>query len=752
MIRGFVLVAIWLASSFSVTLKPAPSFAPYVAGQVADRYVYNEQAFEYEDSGRAEQLRIEAASAVNPVFGLSAEAGAASLASLDRLRALSSVPAQAHPEGVAPPDLTPSRLSPAGGTEATVLQSLAADRRTALECIVLNPAKWALVERQVLSAVKRGLASPQQLSSRFDGILANAGSVAVVDDQGRRLVYALASVLTPERAAADIAAEYARACPDQPAEIEALKAVLPRVLAPNLVYDDTRTHLARDQAAELVRPVKQFVPPGVPLLRRGERITPEDLVRLGHYQEQVAATRHLSVDVLVRDAGLSVLFLMVLLCASLFLYAIHPEAWETPANVLVMGVVMVGQIFLNGAAGALYYRHLGTVAALLPLVLPLAFGPMLLAQLIGLRTAVWCGLLTALVAAMQFEEPLPLLLAGGLSSFVAAVLMRRARRRYHAFRTGVGVGGVIAVTAAAFLLTTRVPAGLWWNVVPMAFANGVLCAVAASFVMPLFESLFGITTDLSLLELSDLNHPLLKRLQMEAPGTYHHSLMVAALAEEAAAAVGANPLLARVCAYFHDIGKLSNPDYFAENTRGEDPHEDLQPRLSSLVILHHVKRGLELASEYRLKLPIREAITQHHGTSLVYYFFHRARTMQQSDESEARPAEHDFRYPGPLPGRKEIVIVSIADTCEAAVRSLVKPTPQKIRSMVDEVVLKRMEDGQFADADLTFRELSVIQETMIRSLTNMLHGRVRYPKAEEDAEDAGSAEEPQSGSHDSRPA
>ena len=197
------------------------------------------------------------------------------------------------------------------------------------------------------------------------------------------------------------------------------------------------------------------------------------------------------------------------------------------------------------------------------------------------------------------------------------------------------------------------------------------------------RGIFRVTTNINLLELSDLNHPLLKRLQMEAPGTYHHTLMVATLAEQAAESIGANPLLARVAAYFHDVGKLSNPSYFTENAFGQDRHADLSPRMSALIILNHVKEGLVLAQKYKLRKPLREVIASHHGTSRIYFFYRRA--VEEAGGDESAVDEFDYRYPGPLPRSREAAIISLADSCEAASRSLQKPLPQKIDALVDDI-------------------------------------------------------------------
>ncbi len=210
--------------------------------------------------------------------------------------------------------------------------------------------------------------------------------------------------------------------------------------------------------------------------------------------------------------------------------------------------------------------------------------------------------------------------------------------------------------------------------------------------------------------------------------------MVSILAEQAAKAIDANPLLTRVSAYFHDIGKISQAEYFTENamaTGAPDAHSNLQPRMSSLIILNHVKEGLALAASYKLNKTLREAIAQHHGTSLIYYFYQRASEQHaQSGREKALPGQYDYRYPGPLPVSKEVVLIGLADACEAAARALQKPTPQKLQALVGEIISGKLHDGQLDQADLTFQELALARETMVRTLCTMYHGRVSYPNQE----------------------
>jgi len=270
------------------------------------------------------------------------------------------------------------------------------------------------------------------------------------------------------------------------------------------------------------------------------------------------------------------------------------------------------------------------------------------------------------------------------------------------------------------------------------FASAFFSAFMVMLLIPVFEYLFKITTNITLLELSDMGHPVLQRLAIEAPGTYNHSLMVANLAQASTTEVGGNALLARVCAYYHDIGKLTKPEFFSENTQYRDnPHDDLAPSMSTLVIISHVKEGVGLARRHRLPQAIINGIEQHHGTGLITYFYHRATKLYEEElESGAKVNgrkvnEEDFRYPGPKPQTKEMGILLLADATEATSRSMEKPTPNRIESMVHEIVDTRLKDGQLDECDLTFSELTTIKRSLVFTLTNMLHGRISYPKNED---------------------
>ena len=384
------------------------------------------------------------------------------------------------------------------------------------------------------------------------------------------------------------------------------------------------------------------------------------------------------------------------------------------------------------------------------LLAPYAFAPLVLSVLLGRNHGLYAAFFVSFWSSVLFVKiDAPLLVISLISGFTAVYLTLQVRRRSKLIRAGLGVGVAIWLCALCFgLITINLypPTDNDWGMIgiqsALALGNGIVTAMLVGGALPLLEHLFQITTDISWLELSDLNHPLLRRMTIEAPGTYHHSLVVANLAEAAAEQIGANATMCRVCAYFHDVGKLVKPQYFTENMSFErNPHDDLAPSMSALIIIAHVKEGVDLALKNKLNQRIIDIIQEHHGTSLVYYFYQRA--LQQQEDARAggkimnireedipEVQEESFRYPGPKPQTKDSAIVSLADIVESASRSLEKPTPQKVEQLVNELIEERIADGQLDECDLTLGELRVIAERFRFTLMTMLHTRIAYPKGD----------------------
>jgi len=420
-------------------------------------------------------------------------------------------------------------------------------------------------------------------------------------------------------------------------------------------------------------------------------------------------------------------------------------------------------LVLGGMLGHLLVVRLGMLLAqsgTIPdghrfLFVPFALAPMLHSVLLGRIVGGFSTVYVSLIGALLVPESAirSFLLLSLVSGMTAVLLTQEIRKRVQLLRAGIYVGVVTLVLAIvsgnldisyqfgpeAMDRLQTVGSG-----VGIAFATGVFTSLFISGLLPLFEGFFHLTTDISWLELSDLNHKLLRRMQLEAPGTFHHSLVVASLAEAAAEKIGANAPMCRVCSYFHDIGKLSKPGYFIENQHdgAENPHDLLTPTMSALIIIAHVKDGIDLAVKHKLNPRIIDVIQEHHGDSLVLYFYRRAQEQKKAElekvasrlenpEDLPHVEEKNFRYPGNRPATRESGIIALADTIESASRTLRKPTPAKIRTLVEDLVRAKINDGQLDECPLTLRELALVKDSFTSTLRSMLHTRIDYPKDDE---------------------
>jgi len=452
--------------------------------------------------------------------------------------------------------------------------------------------------------------------------------------------------------------------------------------------------------------------------------------------------------------------LMVALTACVLFQVQHRDVSRSNGRlVLVFGGLALHLLLLRGVGWIVEANQLPDDYRFL--LIPFALVPMthavLLGRGIGTFSAIYVSLLGCLVVGR--DAVMSYLVVSLVAGLTAVQVVHLARHRGRLLRAGFYVGGVVLLMswilgrieiesmAGAPVLVDIQRFGL---ASLAAFVTGVITAMVVSGVLPVLEALFRLTTEISWLELSDLNHRLLRRMQLEAPGTFHHSLVVAALAESAAESIGASAATARVCSYFHDIGKLVKPLYFIENQADleENPHDSLTPTMSALIIIAHVKDGVDLALKHKLNPRIIDVIREHHGDSLVRFFYRKAQEHRKADLEKVSKGiedpgdlpkidEKSFRYPGPRPRTRESGIVSLADAVESASRSLQKPTPPKIRALIDEIVQSRVAEGQLDQCELTLRELATIKERFAKTLRSMLHSRIDYPKDEDKGSNGG---------------
>jgi hypothetical protein len=366
--------------------------------------------------------------------------------------------------------------------------------------------------------------------------------------------------------------------------------------------------------------------------------------------------------------------------------------------------------------------------------IPFASLALLAALLLGRNTALLLSVLFSILVSRLVTDgdPIPWVVFYGFAGSFAAIQALehyQFRQRLVVARVGMVVG-VINVVMVLILTALAGPAERGWMQIGFdvlcALAGGLLVAAVASFAVPVFESILGITTDIKLVELSNTNLPLLRRLAFEAPGTFQHSLMVANLAKEGCEAIGADPVLAYTAGLYHDVGKVLRPDYFVENQRpGHNRHDKLLPSMSALILINHVKDGLELARQHNLPRVIEDAIQQHHGTRLIKFFYSKAQEQKDPDATDV--TEEKYRYPGPEPQSKAMGVLMIADAVEAASRTLVESSPAKIRGLIRAIVDDCLQDGQLDHTDLTLSDLRTVSESFLRVLSNIFHQRIDYP-------------------------
>lgn len=509
-----------------------------------------------------------------------------------------------------------------------------------------------------------------------------------------------------------------------------------------LTYDEQRSEIARNEAADTVDPIMTPFRAGNTKLADAEvPLTETELALLKREWSEIVGQMKWS-DMLIRVLAFAgMIAALYLLCGSYIFFVDDRKLLLDHWKFAKLLTLMVGTVTLSYFASRDQWR-----GELIPLVLA------------SIVAAVVYGRELALLLMAAASISITLFLGANLAELVmmaaactsCTLLLGRIRSRTHLLYVGaisaaitiltvVGVGVVTGGAMSSVGASSEIDLidqAPHFNVLLVSLVNNafwagfciIVSATAMTTLLPLVERGFGVQTDLSLLELGDASHALLRRLAQRAPGTYNHSINVASIAEAAADAIGANGLLVRVGAYFHDIGKMFKPEYFVENQiAGVNQHDSLQPAMSTLVIIAHVKDGADLARSHHLPTPIIDFILQHHGTTLVEYFYREAARRSEEDPNGESVSDKDFRYPGPKPQTLEAAVMMLADAVESASRTLVDPTPARIKGLVDAIAQKKMADGQFDECGLTFKQLDRIRQSLIKSLTAIYHARVKYP-------------------------
>lgn len=500
-----------------------------------------------------------------------------------------------------------------------------------------------------------------------------------------------------------------------------LKAVLAHAgLGPNFEYDAIATADEVERVIQGVEPVQVTIQPGEILASRGAYISAEQIEALqaaGMLSQRSKALPYLGLFVLV-------CLIYALLIAYIRLF--HPLTNGRESNIVLLGSVINFTLLLCKLITLINISDQIAYAAQIGYLLPVSAASMLLCVLLGRGISVFVTILLGIFIGMLMGGQISFAIVAVIGGIVGIFHTMRLNQRSQFVEASVYIAAANVLTIGAWGLMNGQGFALIGLGMLLGLINGAFASILTIGLLPFIESVFRITTMVKLLELSNANHPLLKRLMMEAPGTYHHSILVGNLAEAAAGEIDADTLVARVASYYHDIGKIRRPYFFIENQMpGSNPHDKLQPTLSTLIITSHVKEGVEMLKEYKFPHEIIEIAEQHHGTGVLSYFHHKAMGL---DEDQGKIRKEDFRYAGPKPQTKEAALVMLADSVQAAVQAMVNPAKGQMEQRVREIIKSKMDDGQLQESPLTFRDLDVIAQAFSKVLWGMHHSRIVYPE------------------------
>lgn len=500
-----------------------------------------------------------------------------------------------------------------------------------------------------------------------------------------------------------------------PKDIEtAVAGISQTLLSPNYILNVRETDKRKQVALAGVESVRETIKKGQVIVRRGDVVTIEQI----HAMEELGLHKGQVNE--LRIFGLTIFILVIMTLIMGYLYKFARQVYENDLQLVLLGLIILVTLLL--AKVAHYYSDF---------VAPIAAGALLAAILIDTRI----GLLVSVALAMFFSvivdhelRPVAVALVGSMAGVYSVAKMTHG---YSVTKTGLWIAAVNFIIIASSGFIEQVNSSQVFMQCLLGVVSGIGAAVITTGSLPYLEHTFNITTPIKLLDFAQPNHPLLQRLLLEAPGTYHHSVLVGNMAETAADSIGADPVTVRVGAYYHDIGKIKRPFFFIENqVESENPHDKIAPSLSTLIVTSHIKDGIELCQEYKVPQVVIDIVQQHHGTTLVSYFYKRA---TETEHSECI-IEADFRYEGPRPQTKEAALIMLADASEAAVRSISKPNINRIEAMVRKIIRERLNDGQLDECNLTLKDLNTIGDVFIRVLSSMFHNRIEYPEAMKELE------------------
>lgn len=668
---------------------------PILVGEPSPRTVFAPFEVRYVNEEETQALRDQKTAEVLRVYEIDPQPQKEARQKLEQLFKIFTKHRQDLSEGKAG-DLSKAEVSESAAKYLTQTQDLTAFQEKLHETVDKSYASGILDESKKQELLQGGVREVSQM----DGALKQEKKMPV------------SFYLTPEALRAEGLGE---AFKKDRAARDAGHEILAKLFHSNLKYNETETQARKIKAAAAVLPVEEVIKKDELVVQRGMIVTAEGKERFAQIQKKMAARK-----VLNQIFVLAYLIILVYVIGFAYLYCFEKKFLGSIQKVLFFHTCILLNVLLCKAAllmpNSSAYFMPGAIAALLVSILT--------HPRIGFLCAFMSAVLTAPLVGFAPEIILSIL----LSSIAGIFGTLRLRKRVEFLKVGFFIGLTSFVVILIHRIYHEYPIDESVQIAMLGLANGLLITTPLCFLLvPILEYIFNLTSEISLLELSDLNHPLLKRMIVEAPGTYHHSLVVSTLAEAACESIGANALLARVGCYFHDIGKIPRAEFFTENQAGKgigNKHEKLTPNMSCLVILNHVKDGIELGRQYKIKEPILRFIPEHQGTGVIYYFYRKA--LDRAKQGEKINPD-DYRYPGPKPQSKETAVALLSDSTEAASRSLKEPSPESIRNLVRKVINDKFIDGQLDECDLTLKDLHKIQESFVHNLMAIFHTRVSYP-------------------------
>ena len=498
-----------------------------------------------------------------------------------------------------------------------------------------------------------------------------------------------------------------------------------RLVLPNITLNRNETEKRKELALSEIKPVMLRFKAGELIVQEGRRINAEHLLILRAMAQQAGNQK-------VASSGFGAAIILAMLLMAIHLLYFHQRRYahlDKNKNLIFLGLVLSLVFLIVKISAVLSDTLVPNLTILIPgasviYAAPAAASAMLICLFLGFEVALPFSMVAAICTAVLSGGRIEIFIFFLINNSMAAYWVKHCRERKVLITAGIKLGllNVVLATTTSIYAADYAGIKLLWDWC-LAFLGGVVSAIVTIGIAPLLEMSFQYTTDISLLELANLDRPILRRLMIEAPGTYHHSVIVGSLVEAAAADIGANPLMAKVCGYYHDIGKVKKPLYFIENqANGVNRHDKLAPSMSSLILIAHVKDGVDIARQNKLGQPIIDSIKQHHGTSLISYFFEKAKYLKGADAVKI----DDYRYPGPKPQTKEAGLVMLADVVEAASRALENPTPARIQGLVQNLINKIFTDGQLDHCELTLKDLHSIAKSFYKILNGIHHHRIEY--------------------------